>query len=295
MKNTECNIVFRKKLLETFYFLEKFFKENNIRYYACGGTALGAVRHHGLIPWDDDIDLYVPREDYDKLSSINDKLLESGYNFACFENTRDYYLPFGKIENKSTSLWERRDFKYITGVFVDIFPLDYFSGTKESVAAEQNRYYRLFSKYQKSIRHISCQDLGNMIFHGQVSALYKSIKPYFYHPFRNTLYRMLMGEIESARKRKGEWCVCTPQWPGRIFKTVWFDNAIEIPFENTSIKVPSNYEEYLTLLYGDYLTPPPPEERISAHDDCRCYLNLKESLTYGEIQKRIRQGERIVI
>lgn len=295
MDSNECNVIFKEKLLEMFYFLVNFFNENNIRYYACGGTALGAIRHKGLIPWDDDIDLYVPREDYDRLSSLNDKLHEVGYNFVCFENNKDYYLPFGKIEDRNTSLQEYKDFKYITGVYVDIFPLDYYSGTKEDVALDQERYYKVFNKFQKSNSFISISDFLNLLVHAHIYSAWKWIKIYSHHPFKNMLYKNLMSEIEIARKRKGEWCVCMPQWRGKVFRTEWFENTIDVPFENTYIKVPSAYDEYLSLLYGDYMTPPPPEKRILAHDDCRYYLNLKDGLTYEEIRKRLKKGEHTVI
>ena len=294
MDNSEVNRLFRKKLLETFSLIQKFFEKHNIKYYACGGTALGAIRHKGLIPWDDDIDLYVPREDYDRLNLYNEELNKLGYNFVCFENNKNYYLPFGKIEDKNTTLWEVNRFKYITGVYVDIFPLDYFSGSKEDVINEQERYYNIYSNFQHSIEYTPIKEIFELMLFGHIPTAWLRIKSYLYHPFRKYNYKRLIEEIDLARKGKGEWCVCTPQWRGKVFKTEWFENAIEVPFENTTIKVPSEYDEYLTLLYGDYMTPPPLEKRVLAHDEYRYYLILKECIDYKEVLSRLKQGEKVV-
>ena len=294
MENSEVNVIFRKKLLKTFNFIQEFFEKHNIKYYACGGTALGAVRHNGLIPWDDDIDIYVPREDYDRLCVLNDELNKHGYNFVCFENNREYYLPFGKIEDRKTTLWEMKRFSYITGVYVDIFPLDFYSGTKEDVIKEQNRFYGIFRNYQRSLESEPISSILSLLVHGHILTACDYLQSYFYHPFKNVLYKRLMREIEATRLRKGEWCVCTPQWRGKIFESEWFKNAKDMVFENTKIKIPSNYDAYLSLLYGDYMTPPPLKDRLFAHDAYRYYLNLKEHVVYKDIKKRMAKGEKIV-
>lgn len=292
MENEEARLKFREKLLDTFYFTERFFKENNIRYYACGGTVLGAVRHEGLIPWDDDIDLYVPREDYDRLMLLNDSINEQGYNFVCFENNPDYYLPFGKIENNSTSLWEVERFKYVTGVYVDIFPLDYYPGSKDDVLHEQHRYKVFFRKYLRSIEYEPLSEIESLFIQGKRRMALSRLVSYFFHPFHSVLYKRLMREIAVARSREGEWCVCTPQWEGRVFRKEWFDQAIDFPFENTTIKVPRDYHAYLTSLYGDYMTLPPREKQVPHH--IRRYLNLREKLSAKEVCKSVSRGEVLV-
>lgn len=294
MENSDFCRNLREKILETFWFVQKFFETNNIHYIACGGTVLGAVRHGGMIPWDDDIDIYVPREDYNRLIKLNDKLNDDGYNFVCFENNDKYYLPFGKIENRNTTVLEHERFKYITGIFIDIFPLDCYAGTKDEVTLEQERYYKIFLKYQHSIDYPSIKNVITHLFNGSGGKEWKALKCYCYHPLHKYFYRKLMKEIKIASGRNGEWCVCTPQWIGRIFRTEWFINVIDAPFEGHQVKIPSDYDSYLSLLYGDYMTPPPVNQRQMQHTEYFAYINLKERLSYNDVKKRLTLGEKIV-
>lgn len=293
MESTDFSKCLRNKILETFWFVQNFFESNNINYIACGGTVLGAIRHKGMIPWDDDIDIYVPRKDYDRLILLNDKLNEKGYNFVCYENNKHYYLPFGKIENQKTTILEHERFKYVTGVFIDIFPLDNFGGTKDEVTLEQKRFYQVFLKYQHTIDYPSIKNILNHLFHGHNSE-WRVLQCYFYHPLNSYFYGKLMGEVEKARNRKGEYCVCTPQWIGRIFRSEWFTNTIDAPFEGRTVKIPLDYDSYLTLLYGDYMTPPPEDKRVMLHTEYFVYINLKERLPYSEVRKRLAIGEKII-
>ena len=122
MKKEE-QILYRSILLKTMKAFIALCKEYDIHYVAAYGTILGAVRHNGLIPWDDDIDVFMTRENYEKFLSLRNYSSLKDYEIIDIEN-EGYYLPFAKFCDKHTTLWEVKKFPFIIGVFIDIFPLD---------------------------------------------------------------------------------------------------------------------------------------------------------------------------
>ena len=286
----------KEKLMETFRFTLKFFEDYQLRYYACGGTALGAVRHHGIIPWDDDIDIYMPRADYDRMMSLASTLHNSPYRIVSPKD-EGYYLPYAKIIDTRTTLWEMKRCPFITGVFVDIFPLDYFDIPKSEVSKIQFADSHLFKIYR---RHLFKYDISDLL------GLLKNKKPlsvgrYLLDQVQNSLgykkkalmhYQRNQERYAKTDEANARYCVCVPQWEGKVFEREWFDKGVLFPFEDIQIVVPDGYDAYLTLLYGDYMTPPPLEYQTSNHSrDFRYYINLEESLDMDAIKQRIRIGE----
>ena len=114
-------------MLQMMIEIDRICRKNNIQYILSGGTMLGAVRHHGFIPWDDDMDIAMPRKDYDRFVEIANSELPERFRLECYENTRDYPYNFGKVRDVNTIFKEKftASLNINHGVYIDVFPMDY--------------------------------------------------------------------------------------------------------------------------------------------------------------------------
>lgn len=263
---------FQEHILRVFKFTVDFLERHNLRYVACGGTVLGAVRHKDFIPWDDDIDIYLPREDYDKLLTMKEEMRKEGFDVLSL-NDRGYYLPFAKVSDMNTTLWEQQEFPFLMGIYVDLFALDNFSGTDEEITAIQRRSLKKFYNYQKSVNRSKTCDLWRDLLNGRFKVAIEKLQILLSRPLRQLLLQRFLNYQKWYSSFDGDKTVCVTQWAGRIFKREWFEDVIDWPFADTTVKIPRDYDGYLRCLYGDYMTLPPIEQRRSEHN--HLYVNFE--------------------
>lgn len=249
---------------------------NNIPYYAIGGTCIGAIRHKGFIPWDDDLDIAIPIEHWDKFISLMQMNLPEEYSILTCDSERFYHYPFAKICNKNTTFIERFQYnipKSYKGIYIDIMPMSGFPENdirREKFIRELSFLVRCNKK-----RRFPKHTFGSL--NGFLSCvLFMTIGKIFpFNYFSKKYFKLLKSYPFSDSKYTGySWC---PEWlPRLIFDKNLFSNGIYVPFEDTRIRVPENYHAYLSQQFGDYMTIPP-EERRETHDG---FIDLNKPYTY---------------
>ena len=248
---------------------DKFCALHNLKYYLGGGTMLGAVRHKGFIPWDDDIDVNMPRPDYmnflelNKDGKLNDDLRLSDLSLDK-ENT---FSPTLKIYNRHTFV-KLNGFRIEnnTGLWIDIFPID---GLSES------RFLRLLQFYLVRILSIWISLCVKKIGSRRNSRFY-SLAQYafiFVVPIIRMLgYKKLVGYIDKLSKiYPYEDAEYVGVLTGRAVEKEamlksHMEPTIKVEFCGKEFYAPANYDEYLTNLYGDYMKLPPEEDRVPKHE-----------------------------
>lgn len=282
-------VEYKKILIKTLEAFKLFCKENNLTYFACGGTAIGAVRHNGIIPWDDDIDVCMLRQDYDRMLSLRDKLSDTGYEIAYHDNYENYPIPFAKFMDSNTSIWESKNIPFVEGVFVDIFPLDTVDGLTDFTRKNQKNYIKYYQDYLASFMTYFLNDLFGFIKGGRLGLIKSWMLGFCVKRFlKKRYYNKFIHLDNDIRHINGDFLLnyYTPyKLEKEVFPKEWFDHVVEFPFETTTIMLPSGYHNYLTQLFGNYMELPPVENRISHH--YHYYFNLKKRESLKEIQSKL--------
>lgn len=273
--------------LESF---SRFCEEHQIKYFACGGTAIGAVRHKGFIPWDDDIDVYMFREDYDRFLGLKSKLMQSDYEIVD-SNDSFYYLPFAKYSHRYSTLWERREEAFIFGVYIDVFPLDFCDGYTPTLISEGNKIKQLWDNYKRGLRLLTKERVRRAL-RGSFIDVKTILADLFYYRLNRDKVKAeidrMIDSFKSPDRQTKSYCYCYAielVRPHEVFLKEWFSDVLVMPFENLTINMPIGYHEYLMSQYGDYMQLPPIEHQVSHHPFY--YVNLERRLSLEEVRKEL--------
>lgn len=234
-------------------------KKNNLKYFLAYGTLIGAIRHKGFIPWDDDIDIAMPRDDYDKLLSII-KSQRGDSKYDCLIPLEDgYYYEFAKVIDTSTIVQEQTTISSKCGVWVDIFPLD---GLKKEDK---------WSHYLLLILNRCRAASVNKKFPHKTKGFAAPFEYIFWKICRLIGFRFfLKRSIRLSRKYKYidcEYVGFASSYPAnnKYMLRKWYERTIDVPFENKQFRAPIGYHEYLSTQYGNYMQIPPEDKRVSHH------------------------------
>lgn len=244
--------------------LDSVCRKLGIRYSLCGGSLLGAVRHKAFIPWDDDIDIIMPRPDYDTLIAYC-KENETSFRMISHETEEEYGYLFAKATAKNTVIFDENcgSDKLGMGVYVDIFPVDALADTKEEALKSFSR-----TRFK---RELLVARNWNRFFRSKTHGIiYEPIRLAFFILSRFFSKRKLIASIEKTYSKEfgtTEYCasVCGSYRQKEILPTSVYTDYISLEFEGREFMAIKNYDAYLSSIYGDYMTLPPKEKQISHH------------------------------
>ena len=233
-----------------------------LRYFMLGGSCLGAVRHSGFIPWDDDIDVGMPRKDYNKFLDIAQSEFPENIFLQTMNTDIGYSMCFAKLRNSDTTFIESsvKNFNINHGVYIDVFPLDGITDDKRKL--KKYLFKRRILQRAKGKYYLHTKEKSNS-FKSRVGDIICRV---LFPKLRN----ILKAEEKLMLKYDYDECnlvfnYCGAWGEKEISPKEWFGTGKDAEFEDLTVTIPQNSDAYLTKLYGDYMSLPPVEKRGGHH------------------------------
>ncbi|MBP3391825.1 MAG: LicD family protein [Clostridia bacterium] len=230
----------------------------NLRYYVIAGTLIGAVRHKGSIPWDDDIDVAMPRTDYETFIAKGKSLLPDNLFIQTRHTDPGFLLNMAKVRNSNTAFLEKtnRNLTINQGIYIDVFPLDNFINrplskliTKTKLKVLKTAIGREFFRDRRSLKLRINQGISKILYPSSADAM-------------NAFDHL----IQSVRQ--SEYChnYCHNYGFKEACPWSWFGSGVDMEFEGITVRAPKEFDRYLRGIYGDYMELPAVSERIPHHN-----------------------------
>lgn len=274
----------QKNILDVYKEFIKVCEKYNLRYYASSGSLLGTIRHKGFIPWDDDIDISMPIEDYNKLFFSDIVFDNPNIKVRVSRNTSYSTLMFNKIENANTTMIEKYELNHPSdykGIYIDIFPL-YGVESKEKAYEKLSLLEKIF-RLNENLRcdFKECDGIKRkIIWIIQIPLRIISKKNFWYDIWNKTVSDCY--DFDSKYTVFFEFCKLPRNKV--VFERKWFDGYVDMPFEDTYMRVPIGYDDLLKVDYGNYLELPPVDHRRN-HSNGLVDINKPYSFYVNEYKK----------
>ncbi len=233
-------------------------RENGISYYLLGGSAIGAIRHKGFIPWDDDLDIIMTNENYTRFIEVCRGQLNPD-KYCLQVGIEDWPMNFSKVRLKGTCIREFDEYVPASGcrgIYVDVFKMDEVAGNP------------LIGRFQYfCAKYYLCYQLSRRKY-GDAS-LKKKLMIWASFPLRvELLRRFCIRQIEKYNGRETPYWgffYGRTRWKSAVISKVVYGKPCDVPFEDTMLPVPEHYHQYLTQVFGDYMKLPPIELQVGLH------------------------------
>lgn len=269
------------KMLELLKELIRVCDRNNLTYYACGGTCIGALRHDGFIPWDDDLDVFMPRPDYERLWLMRDQFQEGRFKLCRTTLERNYHHRVQQLVDLNTTFINQRsvDEDIEHGVYIDIIPIDACAPTAIS------RLVQRFEAMLYSVYNVQCLPE----FHGGNTFRFAVWLALALVPSKNLRYKIWlyceqkMTKYDWAKAEQVVELAASVKVMHNPYPKEWFKKGEKHKFEDIEINLPAGVTQYLTKVFGDYMTLPPKEERHPRHNTVKIDLNNCYEIYRGKL------------
>ena len=246
----------QNELLKILKYIDSFCRRNEIKYTLWGGTLLGAVRHHGFIPWDDDIDIAMTRDQYEKFVLAWNNEYHGNYFLQTIETDPEWTQLMAKVRKEDSAFIEydfQKKLKH-TGLFVDIFVVDRFYSHGIGKLSDTLTWsvYLFCAKdifYHRVLRKVECKN---------PTLLRKLTKGY-----RNWFRKRQLNRSKKTNLKTAD--LCAFKILNRRYSSRLFDEYCEAVFEDGNYPIVTNYKDFFEVAYGDWRTLPPLERRVSDH------------------------------
>ncbi len=244
----------QKKELQMLKELSKILKQNQIPFFLAYGSALGCARHSGFIPWDDDIDIFIKGTDYAKLKEVFRTQNTGNLILHDYDTVNAYPFIFPKIVASDTLLIEKslKHTNYKGGIYIDVFPLAEVSNNKFAQKAMKIRRYIYYSMIRGY--YYNFDSIPRKLFSGIVRKVIDPLK------IQAKIFKEYTQRVRDCKFYSGSID------SGELYKKQYFEEMIDMPFEDTVMPMAAEYKDMLEVYYGDYMIFPKEEDRVSNHN-----------------------------